>query len=169
VNQRRSAAIEYTKRLNREFAERGDVAGANELIEAMVADGVAPTLVTCHPCLTSHAAANDGYAACPVHDGARGPRQRCVESSQAVPRGTMEFQSRRRPAAPQVTMNTLIKCYRNARRPEGADATLHSLDKWGLAPDGCAQFTTTPRFPSARVGLRTHRIVPLRVQVRTAP
>eukprot|EP00962_Isochrysis_galbana_P024706 scaffold7583_cov118-Isochrysis_galbana.AAC.12 len=38
--------VRYTKRLNRDFAERGDVDGANGLIEAMVAEGVAPTLVS---------------------------------------------------------------------------------------------------------------------------
>ena len=38
-------------------------------------------------------------------------------------------------------MNTLIKCYRNARRPEGAEATLHDLSRWGLAPDGCSYCT----------------------------
>lgn len=38
-------------------------------------------------------------------------------------------------------MNTLIKCYRNARRPDGAETTLHGLRQWGLTPDGCSYCT----------------------------
>ena len=40
------AVVRYTKRLNREYAERGDVDGAKQLIEAMLSEGVAPTLVS---------------------------------------------------------------------------------------------------------------------------
>ena len=76
------AVIHYTKRLNRECAERGDVAGARALLDAMEGEGLAPTL---------------------------------------------------------VTLNTLLKCYRNARRPDAAETTLdREFRRWGLAPDGCS-------------------------------
>eukprot|EP00966_Prymnesium_polylepis_P257508 5948924-Prymnesium_polylepis.1 len=72
--------VRYTKRLNSNFAENGDVKGARALIEEMMQEGVPPSL---------------------------------------------------------VTANTLIKAYRVAGQPAGAEAVLHDIRQWGLQPDGC--------------------------------
>ena len=65
--------VRYTKRLNSNFAECGDVQGARALIEEMHREGVSPSL---------------------------------------------------------VTANTLIKAYRVAGQPTGAEAVLLDIRRW---------------------------------------
>jgi len=45
-----------------------------------------------------------------------------------------------------VTANTLIKTYRVARQPEGAEAVLRELPGWGLRADGCTFSTLVDAY-----------------------
>ena len=45
-----------------------------------------------------------------------------------------------------VTANVLIKTYRTASQPEGAEAVLRELDGWGLRPDGCTFSTLVDSY-----------------------
>jgi hypothetical protein len=75
--------VRYTKRLNRDFAERGDVDGATALIEAMVAEGVTPTLVSAPPAsgLGSLGLSGQGQT---IRCARRGEAARCVTNAAAL-------------------------------------------------------------------------------------
>lgn len=45
-----------------------------------------------------------------------------------------------------VTANILIKTYRAARNPEGAEAVVRELPSWGLAPDACTFSTLADAY-----------------------
>ena len=45
-----------------------------------------------------------------------------------------------------VTANVLIKTYRVARMPEGAESVLNELPSWGLQPDGCTYSTIVDAY-----------------------
>ena len=48
--------IRYTKRLNSDYAEKGDVQGARRLVEEMLSEGVAPSLVTANTLVKAYRA-----------------------------------------------------------------------------------------------------------------
>ena len=45
-----------------------------------------------------------------------------------------------------VTGNVMLKAYRTARDPEGAEALLLEFRGWGLAPDGCTYSTLVDAY-----------------------
>ena len=45
-----------------------------------------------------------------------------------------------------VTANVLIKTYRTARHPEGAEAVLREMGVWGLCPDACTFSTLVDAY-----------------------
>lgn len=97
-----SAVVRFTKRMNHECAERGDVRGARDLLQQMMSKGISPTL---------------------------------------------------------VTANTLLKCYRNARQPEGAERVLLEMREWGIAPDGCSYCTVIDAYGLAGKVGDAHRML----------
>ena len=58
-----AAIVRFNKRLNTDFAELGDSAGARDLIEQMVTEGHAPTLITVNTLIKTHRMAGDPQGA----------------------------------------------------------------------------------------------------------
>ena len=108
---RRSDVVRYTKRLNSEFAEVGDIRGARALIDEMLMEQATPSL---------------------------------------------------------VTANTLIKAYRVARQPQGAEAVLNDIRRWGLSPDGCTYSTILDAYGLAGQIAEAFRILALAEAVDAA-
>eukprot|EP00965_Chrysotila_dentata_P194147 6176188-Pleurochrysis_carterae.AAC.3 len=130
----RDEIVKVTKRLNSAFAERGDVAGAQAQ--------------SCHCDLRESVGGNSASV-----DASGASRARALIDSALIARGLMPN---------LVTANTLIKAYRNAKQPEGAEVSAHD------ARVGCVPWVGWARALQPEMMARPAGVAMLHNQIGTS-